>query len=87
VAPTIDYVGRSHLTTKRKMERLEADRRFFTQQLAIERDQFRRNLILGQIRDIDVQILHLLRQERARVERENQNLEEMLNFAIKMKKK
>ena len=69
------------------MERLEADRRFFTQQLAIERDQFRRNLILGQIRDIDVQILHLLRQERARVERENQNLEEMLNFAIKMKKK
>ena len=87
MAPTIDYVGRSHLTTKRKMERLEADRRFFTQQLAIERDQFRRNLILGQIRDIDVQILHLLRQERARVERENQNLEEMLNFAIKMKKK
>ena len=69
------------------MERLEADRRFFTQQLAIERNQFRRNLILGQIRDIDVQILHLLRQERARVERENQNLEEMLNFAIKMKKK
>ena len=69
------------------MDRLEADLRFFRQELENERDQFRRNLLLGQIRDVDQQILNLLRAERVRVERENQNLQDALNEAIKMKKK
>jgi hypothetical protein len=70
-----------------KMERLEQDLRFFQQELANERDQFRRNLLLGQIRDVEQEILNLLRQERAEVERQNKNLQDMLEYAMKMKKK
>ena len=69
------------------MERLEADLAFFKQALETERDQFRRNILLGQIRDVNVEILRLLRQQRIRTERENQNLQEALDKAMKMKKK
>ena len=69
------------------MDRLETDLRFFRQELENERDQFRRNLLLGQIRDVQQQILNTLRAERIRVERQNQNLEDALNEAKQMKKK
>ena len=68
------------------MERLEQDLRFFRRELETERNQFRRNLLLGQIRDIQQEIVNLLRAERAQVERQNRNLQDALNMAIKMKK-
>ena len=70
-----------------KMDRLERDLLFFKQELERERDQFRRNLLLGQIRDIEEEILADLRRQRARAERENKNLQEALEAAIQMKKK
>ena len=69
------------------MERLEADLRFFRQQLAQERDPFLRNLLLGQIRGVEQDIYNLLHQERLELERQNRNLQEMLEFAKKIKKK
>ena len=72
---------------KAKMERLETDLRFFENELANERDQYMRNVLLGQIRDIKQEMLHLLREERADVERQNENLKEMLNLAKQLKKK
>jgi hypothetical protein len=69
------------------MERLEQDLRFFRNELANERDQFRRNLILAQMRDIEQQILNLLRAERALLEHQNRNLQDMLEAGMKMKKK
>ena len=69
------------------MERLEQDLRFFRQQLETERDQFRRNLILGQIRDVEREILNLLREERAQLELENKNFQDALDDAMRMKKK
>ena len=69
------------------MERLEQDLRFFRQQLETERDQFRRNLILGQIRDVEREILNLLREERAQLELDNKNFQDALDDAMRMKKK
>ena len=67
------------------MDRLEEDLRYFRQQLEVERDPFRRNLIIGQIRDVEAEILNLLRQERQQLEREN--LKDALELAKRMKKK
>ncbi|WP_353079740.1 hypothetical protein [Flavobacterium sp.] len=69
------------------MDRLERDLVFFELQLERERDPFRRNLLLGQIRDIEEQILADLRRQRDRAERQNRNLQDALEAAIKMKKK
>ena len=69
------------------MDRLEEDLRYFRQQLEVERDPFRRNLIIGQIRDVEAEILNLLQQERQQLERENRNLEDALELAKRMKKK
>ena len=63
------------------MDRLEEDLRYFRQQLEVERDPFRRN----QIRNVEAEILNLLRQERQHLEREN--LEDALELAKRMKKK
>ena len=68
-------------------ERLLADLRYFRLQLEMERDPFRRNLLMGQIRDVQLEIYNLLQQERAQVEQENKNLEDALNLALQMKKK
>ena len=65
------------------MDRLEEDLRYFRQQLEVERDPFRRN----QIRNVEAEILNLLRQERQQLERENRNLEDALELAKRMKKK
>ena len=70
-----------------RLERLEQDLRFFRLQLETERDQFRRNLLLGQIRDVELDILHELQRQRIRVEAENRNLQDALNMAMAMKKK
>ena len=69
------------------MDRLQRDLRFFEQELERERDPFRRNLLLGQIGTIKQQILADLRRERIQLERENDNFEQELETAIKMKKK
>ena len=65
------------------MDRLEQDLRYFRQALETERDQFRRNLLLGQIRDVEQQILNRLRVERAQVEEENKRLQNLLEYAMK----
>ena len=70
-----------------RLERLEQDLRFFRLQLETERNQFRRNLLLGQIRDVELDILHELQRQRIRVEAENRNLQDALNMAMAMKKK
>ena len=70
-----------------KMERLEQDLRFFRQQYDAERDHYRRLLLLSQIRDVEQDIVTLLRQERQQAEQENKNLQEALDLAMKMKKK
>ena len=70
-----------------KMERLEQDLRFFRQQYDTERDHYRRLLLLSQIRDVEQDIVTLLRQERQQAEQENKNLQEALELAMKMKKK
>ena len=69
------------------MERLEQDLLYFRRELETERDPFRRILLLGQIRDVEQDILNLLFQERIQAERENKNLQDALDFAMKMKKK
>ena len=68
------------------MERLEEDLRFFRQELARERDPFHRNLLLGQIRDVEQEIYNRLHRERMELERQNQNLQDALNLAKMMKK-
>ena len=69
------------------MPSLEDDLRYFENELANERDQFRRNLILSQIRDIKQQQLNLLIMQRKRLEKQNKNLEEALEWAKKKPKK
>ena len=56
------------------MERLLEDLRYFRQALETERDQFRRNILLRQIRDVQQEILNQLRAERAQLEGENKRL-------------
>ena len=60
------------------MRNFERDLRFFERELEKEEDPFKRNLLLGQIRDIKMEILQNLRRERAQVERENRNLQDAL---------
>ena len=65
------------------MDRLEQDLRYFKLELERERDPFRRNLLLVQIRDTEQKILNLMRQESARLARENQNMTEALDMIKK----
>lgn len=65
------------------MDRLERDLRYFKLELSRERDPFRRNLLLVQIRNTEEQILDLMRQESARLVRENQNMMEALEMIKK----
>ena len=68
------------------MKNFERDLRFFERELEKKEDPFKRNLILGQIRDIKMEILQNLRRERAQVERENRNLQDALESCLKAKK-
>ena len=61
------------------MDKLERDLTFFKLSLEGEENLDRRRLILQQILDIKTQILNLTRQERARVQRENQIMQEALD--------
>ena len=68
------------------MRNFERDLRFFERELEKEEDPFKRSLLLGQIRDIKMEILQNLRRERAQVERENRNLQDALESCLKAKK-
>ena len=68
------------------MRNFERDLRFFERELEKEEDPYKRNLLLGQIRDIKMEILQNLRRERAQVERENRNLQDALESCLKTKK-
>ena len=61
------------------MDRLNRDYAFFRQELENEQDQFRRNLVLGQIHDIQLRMLRLLRLKRQQAERQYKNLHEALD--------
>ena len=65
------------------MDHLEQDLRYFKLELEREQDPFRRNLLLVQIRDTEQKILNLMRQESARLARENQNMTEALDMIKK----
>jgi protein subunit release factor B len=69
------------------MRNFEQDLRFFEQELERERDPFRRNLLLKQICDIKKEIYKEVREERAKLERENKNFSEALDAVTKTKKK
>ena len=69
------------------MDRLEKDLKFFTLEYEKEKNLFRKNLLLSQIRDIKQEQLNFLKEERRRCEIQNRNLQEALDFAMKMKKK
>ena len=66
---------------------MEKDLKFFTLEYEKEKNLFRKNLLLSQIRDIKQEQLNLLKEERRRCEIQNRNLQEALDFAMKMKKK
>ena len=63
---------------ERRMERLERDLRYFKLALEGERDPHRRLLLLTQIRNVEVQILALVQETRAQVQRENRFMQEAL---------
>lgn len=67
---------------KRNLERIQKDVRFFEQQLKSERNQFLRNIILGQIRDLKQQHFNILRKERHQAQREYKNLKDALDEAL-----
>lgn len=69
------------------MDKLERDLAFFTQQLERERDPFMRIVLLGQIQNIKEQIFNLRRREVEQLRRENQNLQDAIDAAMKRKKK
>ena len=69
------------------MERLQRDLTFFKRALEEERDPERRRLLMIQIRNIDTEILRLLREERARVMRENALMQKALDEYEAAKKK
>lgn len=68
------------------MDRLNQDLLFFKQQLAVERNQIRRNLLMRQIRDVLQQQKNILLEERNRAERQFLNLKEALDSANNKKK-
>ena len=65
------------------MDRLERDLRYFKLELSREQDPFRRNLLLTEIRNTEQKILDLMREESARLSRENRNMEEALDMLQK----
>ena len=69
------------------MQRNEKDLTFFERALEEENDPERRRLILIQIRDIKVEILNRIREEQARVRRENELFQEALDKCEGAKKK
>ena len=69
------------------MERLEHDLRYFKQELERENDQFRRNLLLQEIRNVETRILDLLREQKAQIQRENRLMQAALDKIDKEAKK
>ena len=69
------------------MERLEHDLRYFKQELERENDQFRRNLLLQEIRNVETRILTLIREQKAQIERENRLMQAALDKIDKEAKK
>ena len=61
------------------MDRTEKDLTFFERALEEEEDPERRRLLLVQIRDVKLEILNRVRQERARVRRENELMQQALD--------
>ena len=73
------FVKQLKLNNKSKMEKNEKDLTFFKLALEQERDPQRRMLLLQQIRDVKQEILQRVREERARVQRENENMQKALD--------
>ena len=58
-----------------KMDRLEADLRYFRMGLEREQDPFRRRLLMERIAITQQRVLDLLQQERQELERQTANME------------
>ena len=67
------------------MDRLASDLQFMKHELDHETDQFRRNLLLNQIRDIEIKIVKLTGQEQADLEEEKRNYEKAIAKLTAMK--
>ena len=65
------------------MDRLKQDLLFFKFELERETDPFRRNLVLRQIARVEQQILHLMIQEREKIDQQNRNMERFLEIIRK----
>ena len=70
-----------------QMERLEHDLRYFKQELERETEQFRRNLLLQEIRNVETRILTLIREQKAQIEWENRLMQAALDKIDKEAKK
>ena len=62
------------------MDRFEQDLRYFKFEFEREDDPFRRNLLLREIARVEQLILDHMREERNRIDCENQNMEAALNI-------
>ena len=68
---------------ERQIQRLNEDLRFYKRELEREQDQFRRNLNLQRIAATQRAILALMKEERSRIDRENANMEFVLEVLRK----
>ena len=68
---------------ERQIQRLNEDLRFYKRELEREQDPFRRNLNLERIAATQRAILALMKEERSRIDRENANMEFVLEVLRK----
>ena len=61
------------------MEKLEKDLRHFKQELQTENNQYRRNLILEEIRKVEQAILDRILEQKAQLDRENRLMQKWLD--------
>ena len=58
------------------MDKLKGELSFFQQLLKMERNEVRRNLLLGHIQNVEKQMLKLWREERDRKSKQLQNIQD-----------
>ena len=68
---------------ERQIQRLNEDLRFYKRELEREQDPFRRNLNQERIAATQRAILALMKEERSRIDRENANMEFVLEVLRK----
>jgi hypothetical protein len=75
VTPTAVNHSKPQINLK-KMDKLKGELSFFQQLLKMERNEVRRNLLLGHIQNVEEQMLKLWREERDRKSKQLQNIQD-----------